>query len=104
MLDCWRRPAQLGSTSIASWNLDLTGAWRSGCEPGEIGVLHVHAGVAWEGHEAVLSGRRAGAQAIVRTEHLPDIVTGAHQRAAYRAMARQLDRVICVSYEAAKSY
>ena len=71
---------------------------------GEIGVLHVHAGVAWEGHEAVLSGRRAGVQAIVRTEHLPDLVTSAHQRVAYRAMVRQLDRVICVSYEAARSY
>ena len=57
-----------------------------------------------EGHEAVLSGRRAGVQAIVRTEHLPDLVTSAHQRVAYRAMVRQLDRVICVSYEAARSY
>ena len=70
----------------------------------EIDVLHVHAGVGWEGHDAVFAGRRAGARAIVRTEHLPDIVTAGGQRAAHRALARQLDRVICVSREAAESY
>lgn len=70
----------------------------------EVDVLHVHAGVAWEGHEAVFAGRRAGARAIVRTEHLPDVVTAADQRAAHRALVRQLDRVICVSREAARSY
>ena len=70
----------------------------------EVDVLHVHAGVAWEGHDAVYAGRRAGARAIVRTEHLPDVVTAADQRAAYRALGRHLDRVICVSHAAAKSY
>ena len=70
----------------------------------QIDVLHVHAGVAWEGHEAVLAGRRAGVPAIVRTEHLPNVVTAAEQRGAYHAMVRQLDRVICVSREAALSY
>ena len=69
-----------------------------------IDVLHVHAGIAWEGHEAVLAGRRAGVPAIVRTEHLPDVVTAADQRAAHRALVRQLDRIICVSNEAATSY
>jgi predicted dehydrogenase/glycosyltransferase involved in cell wall biosynthesis len=70
----------------------------------EIDVLHVHAGIGWEGHEAVFAGRRAGVPTIVRTEHLPDVVTAANQRAAYRALVRQLDRVICVSDEAARSY
>ncbi len=70
----------------------------------QIDVLHVHAGIAWEGHEAVFAGRRAGVPAIVRTEHLPDVVTAADQRAAHRALVRQLDRVICVSHEAARSY
>jgi len=69
-----------------------------------IDVLHVHAGVVWEGHEAVLAGRRAGVRVIVRTEHLPNVVTTAGQRAAYRAMVRHLDRVICVSRTAAESY
>jgi predicted dehydrogenase/glycosyltransferase involved in cell wall biosynthesis len=70
----------------------------------QIDVLHVHAGVAWEGHDGVLAGRRAGVPAIVRTEHLPDVVTAADQRAAYRALVRHLDRVIGVSREAARSY
>ncbi|MBA2615713.1 MAG: glycosyltransferase, partial [Actinobacteria bacterium] len=70
----------------------------------KVDVLHVHAGISWEGHEAVLAGRRAGVPAIVRTEHLPDIVTAPGQRAAYRALVKQLDRVICVSHEAANSF
>ena len=70
----------------------------------QIDVLHVHAGIAWEGHEAVLAGRRAGVPAIIRTEHLPQVVTATDQRAAHRALVRQLDRVICVSHEAARSF
>ncbi|MFN2469491.1 MAG: glycosyltransferase [Gaiellaceae bacterium] len=70
----------------------------------QVDVLHVHAGIAWEGHDAVSAGRQAGVPTIVRTEHLPDVVTAADQRAAYRALVPQLDRVISVSREAAKSY
>jgi predicted dehydrogenase/glycosyltransferase involved in cell wall biosynthesis len=70
----------------------------------QIDVLHVHAGIAWEGHQAVLAGRRAGVPAIVRTEHLPDVLTAADQRAAHRALVRHLDRIVCVSHESARSY
>ena len=69
-----------------------------------IDVLHVHAGIAWEGHEAVLAGRRAGVSAILRTEHLPDVITSSAQRSAYRGLVKHLDRVVCVSREAAASY
>jgi predicted dehydrogenase/glycosyltransferase involved in cell wall biosynthesis len=67
-------------------------------------VLHVHAGVAWEGHEPVLAGRRAGVPAVVRTEHLPQLITTNDQRGRHRALVRQLDRLICVSEGVARSY
>lgn len=35
-------------------------------------LLHVHAGVAWEGREGVRTGRASGLP-VVRTEHLPDL-------------------------------
>lgn len=70
----------------------------------DVAVFHVHAGVAWEGHHAVAAGRRAGVRAVVRTEHLPQLITTHDQRGAHRALLRQLDRVICVSRGVAQSY
>jgi hypothetical protein len=69
-----------------------------------VAVLHVHAGVAWEGHHAVLVGRRAGVQVVVRTEHLPQLITTNDQRGAHHALVRQLDRLICVSDGVARSF
>lgn len=37
-----------------------------------VDLLHVHAGVAWEGHEGVRVGRAAGLP-VLRTEHLADL-------------------------------
>lgn len=69
-----------------------------------VDILHVHAGVAWEGHEAVYAGRRAGVPIVVRTEHLPQLITTNDQRGGHRALVRQLDRLICVSDCVARSY
>ena len=33
-------------------------------------ILHVHAGIGWEGHTLVAAGAQAG-RAVIRTEHLP---------------------------------
>jgi predicted dehydrogenase/glycosyltransferase involved in cell wall biosynthesis len=67
-------------------------------------VLHVHAGVAWEGHQPVLAGRRAGVPVVLRTEHLPQLITTNDQRGAHRALVRQLDKLVCVSQGVAESY
>jgi len=67
-------------------------------------ILHVHAGVAWEGHEPVLAGRRAGIPVVLRTEHLPQLITTNDQRGGHRALVRQLDKLICVSDGVAQSY
>ncbi len=88
-------------------------AFRYGAEAGaleellvrsSVTVLHVHAGVAWEGHDVALAGRRAGVRVVLRSEHLPQLITTNDQLGAHRALVRQLDRLICVSTGVARSY
>ena len=65
-------------------------------------LLHGHAGIGWEGHGGVYAARLADVPVVVRTEHLPDLITDRWQRAAYRRLVPLVDRLICVS-EAARS-
>lgn len=66
-------------------------------------LLHVHAGIGWEGHELVRFGRAAGLP-VVRTEHLPYLLTSPVQQAEYGAMLLSADRVITVSRPAYDSF
>ncbi|MFC5038100.1 glycosyltransferase family 4 protein [Tianweitania sediminis] len=59
-------------------------------------LIHVHAGIGWEGHELVRCGKAAGL-AVVRTEHLPYLLTDPIQKAQYRAMCLSVDQRIAVS-------
>lgn len=67
--------------------------WLSGMQDG---LLHVHAGIGWEGHDLVRHGKAAG-MTVVRTEHLPYLLTSPVQQAAYRAMLKSVDGRIAVS-------
>lgn len=67
-------------------------------------LLHVHAGVGWEGHELAAAGRAAGLPRIVRTEHLPDVITDPVQRRQHAAGVTLVDRIVCVSGAAAASF
>lgn len=67
-------------------------------------VLHVHAGVAWEGHDLAATGRAAGLPRIVRTEHLPDVITDPAQRRQHAAGVALVDRIVCVSGAVAASF
>ncbi|WP_220185228.1 glycosyltransferase [Paracoccus sp. S1E-3] len=66
-------------------------------------LVHVHAGIGWEGHDLVAAAREAGA-AAVRTEHLPWLITCPDQREAYARMVAQVDAVITVSRAAAHGW
>lgn len=59
-------------------------------------LLHVHAGIGWEGHSLVRCGKAAGLP-VVRTEHLPYLLTRPVQKAEYRAMLLSVDCRIAVS-------
>ncbi|WP_295042877.1 glycosyltransferase [uncultured Paracoccus sp.] len=62
-------------------------------------IVHVHAGIGWEGHDLVAAAARAG-RAVIRTEHLPWLLTDAGQIDAYAQASRGLDAVIAVSQAA----
>ena len=67
-------------------------------------LLHIHAGIGWEGHGLAAAGRAAAIPALVRTEHLPHLITDLAQRDEHAAGLRLVDRTICVSAAAARSF
>ncbi|MBV0892824.1 glycosyltransferase family 4 protein [Paracoccus sp. Z118] len=74
------------------------GDWRPALSDADL--IHVHAGIGWEGHGLVAM---AGAP-VVRTEHLPWLITCARQRADYARMVARTDAVIAVSRASAESW
>ncbi|MEG3166600.1 glycosyltransferase [Sphingomonas sp. LB3N6] len=66
-------------------------------------IVHVHAGIGWEGHAAVRAAQAAGVP-VVRTEHLPYLLTDAAQCDEHRDTAAALARLICVSDAVGDSY
>lgn len=76
--------------------LELLKAWRPD-------VLHVHAGIGWEGQRLCTAGRAAGVT-VVRTEHLPWLITNPRQQAEYTAAAGHVDAFIAVSAAALASW
>ena len=69
----------------------------------DVDILHVHAGIGWEGHRLAEAGWTAGLP-VVRTEHLPYLLTDEEQVAAYRASLGLVDRLIVVSEAAGVTY
>ena len=70
----------------------------------EVAVFHCHAGIGWEGHWGIQVAHDANVPVIIRTEHLPYLLTDPRQQADYQALLPLVDQLICVSEEAAKSY
>lgn len=68
-----------------------------------VDVFHLHAGIGWEGHTATYAARGAGVPAVVRTEHLSDMITDPEERANHHRLLLAVDRLICVSHGACRS-
>lgn len=66
-------------------------------------LFHAHAGIGWEGHGAIYHARQAGC-AVVRTEHLPYLITDQGQVEDHRRLLGSVDRLICVSHAARDSF
>lgn len=62
-----------------------------------VSLLHVHAGITWEGLSAPNLARAAGVGRVVRHEHLPIKFARPADRRAYLASADEVDGVLCVS-------
>jgi glycosyltransferase involved in cell wall biosynthesis len=69
----------------------------------DIGLLHVHAGIGWEGHDLARAGRACGIP-VIRTEHLPYLLTDTDQQQAYAEQAREVSHHIAVSEASRQSY
>ena len=67
-------------------------------------LVHLHAGIGWEGHALARAARTAGGAAIVRTEHLPYLLTDPGQQAEHRDGVGEVDRLLCVSDAVAESH
>ena len=67
-------------------------------------VLHVHAGIGWEGHALAAQGRAGGVPRVLRTEHLPNVITDEGQRHEHAQGLALIDRVICVSAAAGATF
>ncbi len=66
-------------------------------------VFHAHAGIGWEGHAAIYAARAAGC-AVVRTEHLPYLLTEPWQIEDHRRLLGSVDLLICVSQAARDTF
>ncbi len=67
-------------------------------------IFHCHAGIGWEGHNGIQAAHEYGVPSIVRTEHLPYLLTEPQQGVEYKNLLTLVDRLICVSQEAAQSF
>jgi predicted dehydrogenase/glycosyltransferase involved in cell wall biosynthesis/threonine dehydrogenase-like Zn-dependent dehydrogenase len=65
--------------------------------------LHVHAGIGWEGHGIARAGLACGIP-VVRTEHLPYLLTDPAQVATHRHETEPLSQLILVSDAAKASF
>lgn len=66
-------------------------------------LVHVHAGIGWEGQELARAAADAGIP-VLRTEHLPYLLTDPAQIAAHRASLGSVAKLIAVSDAAGRSF
>gem|GEM_PF-32963 len=62
-------------------------------------IFHCHAGIGWEGLRGIAVAHGVGVRGIVRTEHLPYLLTDPAQQEDYRRTVAVVDRLVCVSGE-----
>jgi len=93
--------AAAGGFAVKALDDDLALArWFGRARPD---IVHVHAGIGWEGHAAVRAAKAAGVP-VVRTEHLPYLLTDPAQRDEYRETSAIVARLICVSDAVGESH
>ena len=70
----------------------------------QVDIFHTHAGIGWEGHQAAYIAHAIGVPVVVRTEHLPYLVTEPQQRADHTQLLQVLDQFVCVSNAAQQTF
>lgn len=92
------RAARFGLAVKTIDDMDGFSAWLSSAD---VSILHVHAGIGWEGHGLATAGRAASIP-VIRTEHLPYLLTDRDQMDQYERECAFLAHRIVVS-EASRS-
>ncbi len=90
----------LGLPTLA---LDRLGALVPFLDAHAPALVHLHAGIGWEGHAGARLAGAWGAR-VLRTEHLPYLLTDRVQQGDYHLALDAVDRVLCVSEGARRSY
>ncbi len=94
------RSRGLGVKAIDPNDHGDTARWFARTKPS---LVHVHAGIGWEGHDSTNAAHAAGAR-VIRTEHLPYLLTQDDQRDRHRRALGTVDRLIAVSDAVAASH
>ena len=81
----------LAVKAIEDWN-----AFEKWLQSRSPDLLHVHAGIGWEGHELAATGSACGIP-VIRTEHLPYLLTEECQKERYRRESAGLAHHIVVA-------
>jgi glycosyltransferase involved in cell wall biosynthesis len=97
--DLLARASGLGITDAP-----LVGSGASCLAERPFDIAHIHAGIGWEGHRVVEEACRAGVAVVLRTEHLPYVLTDPAQQEVYRRALANISGLICVSAAAAASF
>ncbi|GHD12685.1 hypothetical protein GCM10016234_17370 [Tianweitania populi] len=97
------RAQALGMQTQALLSDDPEAAVADWLRDAGLSLVHVHAGIAWEGHGLGRAAREM-ALPVVRTEHLPFVLTDEDQQRGHAEAIELVDRVITVSEAAAASY
>ena len=95
-----RRAARQGLGVKLAVDHDDFRSWLVGTD---IDLLHIHAGIGWEGHELAAAGIAKGIPTI-RTEHLPYLLTEPEQQAHYQRETRHLTHLILVSQASRQTF
>lgn len=70
-------------------------------------IMHLHAGISWEGQALSWTARQCSVPAIIRTEHLPYTLRAQRNpalEAAYAKGVQGVNRIICVSEAARRTF
>lgn len=69
-----------------------------------VSAFHGHAGIGWEGHDGVYAARQADTPVVLRTEHLPYLLTDPWQQSEHSRIIEAVDCLLAVSHEARSTF
>lgn len=89
---------------VGGGNLKTLSTLSRWLQENHIHVFHGHAGIGWEGHDGIWAAYAARVPVIIRTEHLPYLITNEWQQKIHADLLNAVDRLVCVSNEAHRSF